>query len=66
MTKQKVGGFLFFFGLGSALLHMGGYEFVLFFWINLMGEVVGWIIRIAMIIGGGLLWLIGRNNEPEY
>ena len=66
MTKQTIGGILFLFGLGSCLLQLGGREFVLFFWINMMGDVVGWIIRVSMVIGGGLLWLIGRNNEPEY
>jgi hypothetical protein len=60
---RGLGGTLFFFGVGSALLNLVGFEFILLMWIDLWGSVIGWLIRIALIVGGGALWLIGRATE---
>ena len=63
---QKLGGYLFFFGLGSIVLHFINMQFILLVWIDLWGENVAWAIRIGMTVVGGVLWLIGsRTSEPE-
>lgn len=64
-TMRKLGGYLFFFGVGSVILHFIQMEFILLMWIETWGDTTGWVIRGVMIGGGGLLWLAGRNRAPE-
>jgi hypothetical protein len=61
----KLGGYLLFFGLGSMVLSFMGYEFVILSWIDSWGTEAGWGIRIAMAVGGGLMWLLGRSKQAE-
>ncbi|QDT66899.1 hypothetical protein [Calycomorphotria hydatis] len=56
---QTIGGYLFFFGLGSIVLNLIGFEFILLMWIDNWGPQVGWGIRIGMIVVGGAMWLAG-------
>lgn len=60
---KKLGGTLFFFGVGSIVLNLIGMEFIILAWIDLWGPTVGWIIRGALAVVGGVLWLIGRKQE---
>jgi hypothetical protein len=62
---KKLGGYLFFFGLGSMVLTLINMEFIILAWIDLWGPTIGWIIRIAMAVVGGALWLIGRSAEGK-
>ena len=58
---KNLGGLMVFFGAGSLILGLFGYEFSLLMWIDLWGPTVGWIIRIALIVVGGALWLQGAR-----
>ena len=60
---RKLGGYLFFFGVGSIVLYFLNMEFIVLTWIDTWGESVGWAIRIGMAIVGGVLWLIARQQE---
>lgn len=60
---KSLGGWLFIFGAGSFLLNKIGMEFILLSWIDLWGPTVGIGIRIALIVVGAALWLIGRKQE---
>lgn len=62
---RGLGGALFFFGVGSMLLYFANMEFILLMWVDMWGETIGWIIRIAMAVVGGLLWLLGEDEEGE-
>ncbi len=62
-TMKQLGGTLFFFGVGSTVLHFINMEFIILAWIDLWGPVIGWAIRGALIVVGGLLWLLGNNEE---
>ena len=62
---RNIGGTLFFFGIGSMVLHVANYEFVILMWIDMWGPTVGWIIRILMAVVGGGLWLLGRSQESQ-
>ncbi len=53
------GSTLLFFGIGSLVLNLIGFEFVLMMWIDNWGIETGWWIRGAMIAGGVVLCLIG-------
>jgi hypothetical protein len=57
------GATFLFFGVGSSILYFLNMEFILLMWIDLFGPTVGWGIRIALIILGGLLWLAGSSEE---
>ncbi len=57
------GGNLFFFGVGSILLHFLNMQFIILAWIDLWGPTVGWVIRIGMAVVGGALWLVGNSRE---
>ncbi|MBK8186150.1 MAG: hypothetical protein IPK77_02230 [Cellvibrio sp.] len=63
---KNIGGYLFFFGVGSVILYFLNMEFVILSWIDNWGYTVGWVIRAAMILLGAALWLIGNKQEkPE-
>jgi len=62
---KQFGGWLFIFGAGSILLGFVGYEFSLLMWIDNWGTTVGWIIRMAMIVAGGAIWFLAREETAE-
>lgn len=59
---KTLGGWLFFFGVGSIVLNFLGMEFRLLTWIDSWGVQTGWIIRIALSVVGGALWFFGRGD----
>jgi hypothetical protein len=56
----QVGGTLFFFGVGSAVLSFMDREFVILSWVDSWGPEIGWGIRGAMAVVGGGLWVVSR------
>ena len=58
---KSLGGLMFLFGAGSMVLGLVGYEFTLLMWVDNWGPTVGWIIRIALAVVGGALWLFGED-----
>lgn len=62
---KSIGGYLFFFGLGSIILDFINMQFMLLMWIDNWGPSVGWTIRIGLLVAGGALWLLGRNQEAS-
>ncbi len=59
---KKIGAAMFFFGVGSAVLYFFNMELFLLAWIDLWGPVVGWIIRGVLAVGGGAMWLLGKDE----
>jgi hypothetical protein len=53
----------FIFGAGSFVLNMLGMEFVVLSWIDNWGPTVGIVIRVALMVVGAAMWLIGRKQE---
>lgn len=62
---KKIGGYLFFFGVGSIVLSFMNMQFIILAWVDMWGPEVGWAIRGAMIVGGGVLWLLGKKQESS-
>ena len=60
---KSIGGLLFFFGIGSMVLYFMNMEFILLMWVDMWGLTIGWIIRIAMAVIGGGMWLLGEDEE---
>lgn len=62
---KKIGGWMFVFGVGSAILHLFGLEFRLLMWIEAWGPGMAWLIRGLLAVGGGLIWLTSRDPEAS-
>jgi hypothetical protein len=62
---KNIGGYMFFFGVGSIILSFLNMEFIILSWIDNWGPTVGWAIRGALTIVGGALWLIGNSREAS-
>lgn len=62
---KKLGGTMFFFGVGSIILHFVGMQFIILAWIDLWGPTIGWVIRGALTVVGAALWLIGARQGDD-
>lgn len=60
---KSIGMYLAIFGIATMLLPLIGYQLSLFMWIDNWGPTVGWIIKIAMVVIGGGLFLAGNDDE---
>lgn len=65
-SKLGKGGLLLAaMGIMSIVLSFFNYEIRLLAWINIWGSVIGWIIRILLILGGGALFFFYGNYDDE-
>jgi hypothetical protein len=62
---QGLGGFMVLMGAGSFVLHFLNMEFMLLGWVDNWGPAVGNGIRIALIVVGAILWLLGNKKEES-
>ena len=62
---KNFGSFLLLLGVLAIVLDFFNYVPKLLFWIYEWGDGVAWIIKIALIVVGGILWLLGRNAEAD-
>ena len=63
INMKSLGGTMFFFGVGSAILYFLNVEFIFLLWIDLWGPTMEWIIRGVLAVLGGVLWLMGNQAE---
>jgi hypothetical protein len=59
---QGFGGLLVFLGAGSFVLKYINMEFILTSWVDNWGTGAGNGIRIAMIVIGGMIWFLGKQQ----
>ena len=59
---KSFGSLLLFFGVGSIVLNLVGYEFSLLMWIDMWGLATGNMIRIGMIVAGVALFAMGMKG----
>ena len=60
----SIGSYAAIFGILSTVLSFFDYNMSILIWVDMWGETTGWIIRIAMIVVGAILWfLFGREDE---
>lgn len=62
---KELGSAMLFFGIGSIVLNMIGLEFIILAWIDMWGPTVGWIIKVALIVVGALLYLTSGKEAEE-
>jgi hypothetical protein len=62
---QGFGGLLVFLGAGSFVLKYINMEFILTSWVDNWGTGTGNGIRIAMIVVGGIVWFLGKQQADK-
>ena len=62
---QGFGALLVFLGAGSFVLKFINMEFILTSWVDNWGTGAGNGIRIAMIVVGGIVWLLGKQQAAK-
>ncbi|HEU5076727.1 MAG TPA: hypothetical protein VFU02_21200 [Polyangiaceae bacterium] len=60
---RSFAGFLAFAGLMSIVLNLVGYNLRILMWIDLWGDVVGWMIRVGLLVGGVALFFVLPSEE---
>ena len=64
-NMKRFGLILFTLGAASSIIQFFGREFVVLIWIDLWGTTVGWIIRIALMVGGLAIAAYAALQEPD-
>jgi hypothetical protein len=57
---ESIGRFLAIYGAISMALWFANMNLVIFIWMDLAGDVIGWVIRIVMVLAGAGMWIAGR------
>lgn len=60
---SSIGAFLAIAGVASIVLYFIGYNLKILMWIDMWGITMGWVIRVGLIIAGGVLYLIGSRTS---
>ena len=47
----------------SSVFHIIGHNMRLLVWVDQWGPAVGWVIRVLLIVIGGVMYYIGRKSE---
>lgn len=63
---KEIGGLMVLFGAGSFVLGLFGFEFSLLMWIDTWGVAVGNMIRAALVVAGGAMWLTAVKAESGH
>ncbi len=62
---EQTGFFSVALGITSSLLFVFNFDARLLDWIDPCGNIIGWIIRIALIVGGAILFNSSNRKENE-
>lgn len=60
---RSFAGFLAFAGLMSIVLNLVDYNLRILMWIDLWGDVVGWMIRVSLLVGGVALFFVLPSED---
>jgi hypothetical protein len=62
----NIGGFLAISGIISTILYLIDYEVSILSWIDSGGPMLGWVIRIGLIVIGVLMFfLAGKSSDDD-
>ncbi len=62
---RQLGGLMAFFGIFAIALDFVGRVPTVLMWIYYWGNGPAWGIKIALVVVGGLLWVLGNSAEAE-
>jgi len=60
---KSIGWLLVILGAGSFVLNLVGMEFRYLMWIDNWGTEIGWALRGALIVAGGVLLFLGMKSK---
>lgn len=60
---KNIGSLLFILGAFAIVLDFFNRVPKLLMWIYNWGETTAWIIKIALVVVGGILWFMGKNDK---
>ncbi len=62
----NIGGFLAISGIISTILYLIDYEVSILSWVDSGGPMLGWVIRVGLIVIGVLMFfLAGKSSEDD-
>ena len=56
---------LLFFGIGTIVLNLIGYEFIILMWLDTWGPEIGWALRGAMVVAGLAPFFVGGMSPDS-
>lgn len=62
---RSFAGFAAAAGLASIVLNLVGYNLRILMWIDLWGDVVGWMIRGGLLVGGAAAYFLLPSAQAE-
>lgn len=62
---KTIGTYLSLAGVISCVLLLMDRNLSILMWIDNWGETMGWVIRIAFIVVGLILFFLGKSNEED-
>lgn len=62
---KSIGSFMFIIGVLAIVLNFFDRVPKILVWIYEWGDGVAWVIKIALVVVGGILYLMGNNSEKE-
>lgn len=66
MSKiASIGGFIAVAGIASIALYFAEMNLKILMWIDSWGPQTGWIIRIGLVVVGGILFAVGKFAGKE-
>lgn len=60
---STAGAVIAIYVVASSIFHIIGYNMRLLVWVDQWGPLAGWIIRVILVVIGGILYFIGRKTE---
>ena len=61
----SLGGLMAFAGIASAILSFMDYNLRLLMWVDMWGPTMGWVIRGGLVVGGVVLFIIGKAASSD-
>ncbi len=62
---RNIGLYIAIFGIASIVLSFMDMNLKILKWVDNWGETTGWIIRIGLVVVGGIIALIGHSRQSN-
>lgn len=62
---RNIGLYIAIFGIASIVLSFMDMNLKILMWVDNWGETTGWIIRIGLVLVGGIIALIGHSRQSN-
>ncbi len=63
---RTIGMYMAIAGIASIALLFANMNLIILSWIDMWGDTIGWVIRIGLVVVGGILFFMGNAPEEEH